>query len=194
VQNVRRHGIITSNAMLLNETGVEVYDDIYLEYNNLLIDPKVNFSVNNFLQLLPGKWDEFLLFAVGQDVYKKLIDGKIDDQKYKLILDNVTDVFLVDLEKVRANNMDYLPLLSAKTRQKIRRSIRAYEKQGEIQVEVASDRESAPKMLVDLSKLHEKSWKTRGKTGAFYNHYFMKFHQELIDSCYEKGELELRVP
>ncbi|HHH52121.1 MAG TPA: GNAT family N-acetyltransferase, partial [Bacteroidetes bacterium] len=143
------------------------------------------------LQCLPGKWDEFQLSAVTHDVYRELIYRRIDEKKYNIVIENVADVFLVDLGKVRAKKMNCLQLLSAKTRQKIRRSIRAYEEQGKVEVEIAKDRKSAQRMLADLAQLHEKSWKERGKTGSFSNPYFMKFHQELIDNCYENRELEL---
>lgn len=191
-----RHCVFSSQTITLNATGKEQFDNICIEYNDILVDPSCYFNFSEFLSNvnLPMRWDEFVLPGVAGRLYEEL--AKIEEwggnkNKYNAVIHRDEHVFWVDLQKVRDNNMDYLQLLSANSRRKIRKSIRAYEEKGKIQIEVAESAEVALDMLDELAQLHQKTWKKRGLNGAFSMKYFHEFHKELINHCYDKGEVQI---
>jgi len=97
----------------------------------------------------------------------------------------------VDLEAIRASGRTYMDSLSANTRQQIRRSMRLYEKQGELSVTRARDRAEALAFLDDLKALHQPYWISRGEPGAFAFPFFERFQRRLIETCHPHGGVEL---
>jgi len=73
----------------------------------------------------------------------------------------------VDLDKVRAAEGDYLSLLSANTRQQVRRAIRLFESKGELILERAPTAGQALDWFERLCHLHQERWTARGKPGAY---------------------------
>ncbi len=139
---------------------------------------------------MPIKWDELYLPKCAPIYQPNLImkDDLSDD--YDLTVKNLKS-YNVDLVKVRRNNNDYLSMISPKKRYQIRRTIKEYEKMGEIRITVAGNAEEASVILDELIALHQKEWAARGYTGVFANKYFVEFHKELISSRFDNGEIQL---
>jgi CelD/BcsL family acetyltransferase involved in cellulose biosynthesis len=97
----------------------------------------------------------------------------------------------VDLDAVRAAGGDYLATLSANTRQQIRRSLRAYAARGEVRLERAESVEQALAWFGELVRLHQATWATRGKPGAFADGFMTRFHGEMIGRGVARGEVDL---
>jgi len=114
-----------------------------------------------------------------------------DIGQYKAIINRSVPSPYVDLNKVRACNGDYFSLLSSSTRYQLRRSRRNYEKKGPVVLETATNVEEAKNIYNDLVTLHQNSWNTRGKKGAFSSKYFYEFHKGLIEDRFSSGEIQL---
>jgi CelD/BcsL family acetyltransferase involved in cellulose biosynthesis len=99
--------------------------------------------------------------------------------------------YYVNLDKVRRNNYDYLALIGSKKRYQIRRSMKEYEKMGQIRLNIAENAEDAIEIFIELSQLHQKTWTDRGFPGSFSNEYFDRFHKNLITGRFEYGEIQL---
>ncbi len=97
----------------------------------------------------------------------------------------------VDLAAMRAAGRQYLDCLRANTRQQIRRSIRLYEKRGDLDVARARGLSEALSFLDGLKELHQDYWAGRGEPGAFAYPFFERFQKRLIETCLPHGTVEL---
>ena len=94
----------------------------------------------------------------------------------------------VDLDALRAAGQGPLGLCSANARQQIRRSDRHYAATGPLRVTCLEDPLAGFEALLPL---HERSWRARGKPGAFAGTFMPRFHRALIATAGPRGEIEL---
>lgn len=189
----RKYGILPTRTISLNTTGLRSFDQLYIEYNSVLHLPGLQFDMPSLLGMLGGRvWHEFGLPGLSAPFAKQagLLDGK-NIPHVGVLLEEESPSFYVDLQKVRAANMDYLQLLSSNKRSQIRRSVKEYQKDGEIQLEAAQTVAQALEMFAILVDLHQQEWRKRGKPGVFANPYLLEFHRSLIASRFESGETQL---
>ncbi len=85
----------------------------------------------------------------------------------------------------------FMSSLSRNSRQKLRRSIREYEREGPISIQVARDTKTALEFFSQMRTLHIRSWTRRGKRHAFKNPFFETFHRSLIRIGVESGTVDL---
>ncbi len=190
LRTTTRHKFLKFRKLSINETGDPYFDSTWIEYNAILIDPAITISLKHLLDLLPIKWDEFIMTRCSQIYQPNLqLDGSMG-KNYNL---NVKDMrsYYVNLDKVRRNNYDYLALISSKKRYQIRRSIKEYEKMGQLRLSIAENVEDAIKIFIELRQLHQKAWRDRGFPGSFSNEYFDRFHKNLITSRFKHGEIQI---
>jgi CelD/BcsL family acetyltransferase involved in cellulose biosynthesis len=93
-----------------------------------------------------------------------------------------------DLAGLRQTGRAYLAALSANSRYQIRRSDRDY---GALTLQRAITREEALGFLDELASLHQATWRSRGRPGAFADPYFARFHRALIERGFGRGEIVL---
>lgn len=82
-------------------------------------------------------------------------------------------------------------LLSRNARQQLRRSMRSYEKDGPLGLDVAGDVTTALDYFSRLKDLHVRSWTRRGKRHAFDTPHFEIFHHALIEAGVADGSVQL---
>ena len=70
--------------------------------------------------------------------------------------------------------------LSRNSRQQLRRSMRSYEREAPLSIEVARDAQTALAFFAQMKALHVRSWTRRGRRHAFDNPFFETFHRSLI--------------
>jgi hypothetical protein len=189
----RKYGIFRSKLVSLNTTGSAYFDKLFLEYNRILVDAAVQFGVRELIQALADiPWDEFNLPGLGSDFVGKigLIDLP-DTARFHILIDELSPASFVDLEQVRAMDLDYMRLVSSNKRSQIRRSIKEYEKDGEVRIIEAASANQALGYLAELIALHQKEWSSRGEVGAFSNRYLSQFHADLIAARFEHGEIQI---
>jgi len=85
----------------------------------------------------------------------------------------------------------FISSLSRNSRQKLRRSIRDYERQATLSIEVARDTQTALEFFAKMKALHISSWNRRGRAHAFKNPFFETFHRSLIRSSAGSGTVSL---
>jgi len=187
-----RHRFFKYRQLALNQTLIPHVDSAtYIEYNSILIDPKITISLEPLLEIIPIKsWDEFLMMRCSQIYQPNLIVNNKLNKKFNLNTEKCESYYM-DLDKIRRNKNDYLALLSPNRRQQIRRSIKEYEKLGEIQIRIADRLEDALAIFDELIELHQKRWTERGYAGALSNEYAVNFHKSLISNRLKHGEIQL---
>lgn len=185
---VVRQKVFRSDAWLLNQTGDRKLDQIYIEDNSILADPRARISLRDLLAQLPGAWDELYFSGVDpRSAAGKLLERV--DAPYRLLIANRIPAPYIELAAARQK--DYLALLSSNTRSQVRRCYKLYEARGPLQRDVAADVSSALEIYAELVELHQRWWQRRGEPGAFASSYFAGFHRSLIERRFAAGEIQL---
>src|SRR5579883_2833484 len=170
---LRERGAATAAAACLGRA----LDQLYIEDNGLLLDPRANLTLTDLAERLPGNWEELYLSGIDpRSATGAMLDGV--RPPYQVLIANRIPAPYVDLAATR--NKDYLALVSANTRAQIRRCYKLYGERGPVRREVAEDAASALEIYGELVELHQGWWRRRGGRGAFASPYFDAFHRSLI--------------
>lgn len=185
----RRHGLIRSRALFLNETGDADYD-LTMEHNGLLVPNRYRSAAREALIRWfaeeAGDADEF--FARG--LTQPLPGGVV--ARYGMHRGQ-TEVpsYWVDLGRLAASNGELYPVLSSNARQQLRRATRHFERFGQLRLDRAAHRAEARDFFAELKDLHIATWQRRGKPHSFVRPFFEAFHHQLIDRHVADGTVQV---
>lgn len=191
LRRIRKYKMFPANRLLLHETGNPHYDQLTIEHNGILADKSMSRDVLQKCIEFIGKRknaDELLLAGLEENNAVFQVNSAAI-QKAKLTMKQ--PCYFVDLNKLRSEGKSYLSALSANTRYQIKRCLREFEKQGAIEITVATTRDQAMAFFTDLKELHQAYWRKKGQPGAFANAFFENFHRDLIEARFPHGEIQL---
>jgi len=188
-----RRKFVSTNALLMHQTGNPATDAITIEYNGILCDrrhaPSIIRSVFRFLaqtKTSPRNWDEIHI-SLATDLIGRAAE---DAGLIGLELARKQSWF-VDLEAVRSSGRPYLETIGRNTRHQIRRAMKSYELRGSIKAVAARSQDEAAVYFDELKLHHQSTWVKRGKAGSFVNPFFEDFHRILIEKCLKRETVEL---
>ncbi len=169
-------GRFGARPLLLGESGDAALDTIFIEHNGLLLDRTEGDDLSRacwaalaaHAELGKARWR---LSGVPQSV----ADALPGDRAVRITARR--PAFSLDLAGPAAPVLDRL---SANTRQRLRQSLRAWEKIGPLKLDIAAGPDEAEAYLQALKVLHQHYWVGRGKPGAFAEPFFERFHRALI--------------
>ena len=186
----RRHGLVRSRALYLNETGDSRFDALTIEHNDILAAAAYE----------PLIWAELLAwFAELRDEADELhVSGTLVRlpaaalRRHGLAC-HQTEVpsFSVELERLNGTGGDIHPVLSANARQQLRRAQRQFERFGPISLEEAANITEALAWFDCMKTLHCASWERRGRPHSFTGQFFEPFHRLLIERSFTEGGIQL---
>jgi CelD/BcsL family acetyltransferase involved in cellulose biosynthesis len=78
-----------------------------------------------------------------------------------------------------------------KSRQQLRQTHSAYLEVGDLTIKAAEDREEALGLFHKMERLHTMRWKKFGKNGSYANPRWVEFHTNIIESCFQSGNVQL---
>ncbi len=174
-------------------TGEKEQDEICTEYLDFIIAKNadtsaiVNFVFDNLIKdkenidyLLFEKMSETSLLSVNID--KAPIKGldktvEIAGRSHYIKLENDWDLFMAEL--------------SSSQRYRVKRTLKEFRKQGEVEFKIVSDRNQLQDTFNHLARLHQKRWTARGQNGLFSSSNFCNFHIKLMNLLLENGNLML---
>jgi len=187
----RRHFFWSPRTWVLNATGDEALDTIFVEYNGLLavrgFENQAWREWAEYLERIAGTWDEVRLDGVPPGVLTHW-------QRDGVALRDETPRVgrYVDLEPVRASKKAFGEQLSKNTVRKVRQTRTAFEKLGPITSHVAQSSVEARQLFGEMKGLHESRWQSiGGGRGAFTHPMFERFHTALIARHFDTGCLQL---
>ncbi|MDB1123705.1 GNAT family N-acetyltransferase [Vibrio algarum] len=178
------------NKYYLHRTGEPEEDQIWIEYNDFLLDSERS---NEIRKALISR----VVYAIG--VHDSLTVGASEAQKYDE-LETLgfsqrkvweTTNYRLDLTPFTESKVDYLSSLSRNSRYQIKRSIRKYQEIGELNVEKAQTVEEAKALLALAEPLHMARWGSKIQGSGFANEKFVQFHKKLIEKGITDGSVEL---
>ncbi len=189
-----RRGVIASNGLHLNESGVPAYDQLTVEYNGVLAERGLRSTVVHAAAIwLAGRvpdWDELFLGGLDSED-RPAWEAALVAAGLRLLVRDHKRSDHVDLERVRRSAGSYLDTLSRNTRYQLRRALRLYEEAGACRYEPAASIAEGLEFLDELKRLHQAYWRRRGQPGAFSGVFFERFHRTLIAERFGRGEVEL---
>ncbi len=133
-------------------------------------------------------WDEVALAACTPDA---AVNALVEAAAPLHVARISTPAYYVDLAAVRAAGSDYERTLSPALRQQIRRSLRLYGESGEIRCEVPRDTMQALAFYEEMARLHNETWRSRGRKGAFDSPLFHSFHRRCVETLFGRGNIGL---
>jgi len=186
ISNATRHRILRITQLRLQTVGDDKKDQIWPEYNNMLVARGFESAVYQGLigfmdKQAKSAWDEFVLGPIDESLLKWV---SADNYYSYNIWEEPT--YGIDFLDIRAKNQCYLDSLSKNTRYQIRRAIRDY---GEgLAMVVAGSKEEALQFFQGISTFHKQRWRD---ASGFHNPFFVEFHRDLIAEGFDNGVIEL---
>src|SRR6266566_1561931 len=186
----RRHGLIRSRSLYLNETGDPFFDSLTIEHNGLLV---ANAHETVALCALMG-WFAERVASVDElhmrGSLRRVPDTAVEARGLRRN-EIVVPSYCVELRHLSQSGGELLPLLSANARQQLRRAIRYFERSGPLELRRAATVAEASEFFSGLKDLHSTSWERRGKRHAFTGAFFEPFHRLLIERGVQAGAAQL---
>ena len=185
LKRVGRAGVSVTQGWL-NATGDPAYDWITIEHNGFAstgvraVDLWASF-VDWFASDVPIADEAVIIAADPEDALcsKAHVNVERRDTGFRTPLADFTTL------------EGFISSLSRNSRQKLRRSIRDYEREAPISIQVARDTRTAFEFFSQMRALHARSWTRRGKRHAFKNPFFETFHRSLIRAGVGSGMVDL---
>ena len=170
----------------LNATGDPAYDCITIEHNGFA---SAGVRTSDLWSAF-GEW-----FATGATAANEILVIATDPEtailsKSHFDLEHRDTGFRTPLKGL-GDLEGFMASLSRNSRQKLRRSIREYEREGSLSLQVARDSQTALSFLSEMRALHVRSWTRRGKKHAFANPFFETFHRSLVRVGVQSGAVDL---
>lgn len=183
-----KRGPFPISLAILNTAGETDENAPFIEYNDVLCLPGYEQDVADSLahHLAGQEWDQLYLAGyVASSIFASLqsraLPGKWDSVGKSSPY--------IDLGSLKEADLD--SYFSSNTRSQIRRSIKLYEKRGELRLDVAGDLDQSLRYLDELARLHRAAWDRRGKPGGFRAPRFIQFHKTLIERLLPLKAVEL---
>jgi len=190
VRGVRqRFGVPFCEAWYLHSTGDKAQDVVMIEHNDFLLDKDATNTARAAMLTYwaehTGKASELHLPGLIGRGWNPSVTQAVERE------DHIRISYGIDLLAVRDKSGDFVSLLSSHARRFIRRSLKEYQKLGEVQVEIATTVEQGLAYLARLSDLHQSRWTALGEPGAFDGEFFKSFHRELVALNLPRNEIQL---
>jgi hypothetical protein len=157
------------------KTGQQKYDQIWIEYNDILAKPECH---NKVIQSV-------LDWCATQDVDNWLVEitatpeAWLEHAAFTIECDK-TPAYGVDLDPSYSDINCYLATRSANGRSTIRRAIRFVDEHyGEVKLLTYQNRPPT-EVWHEMSQLHQERWRHTAENSGFANPYFVQFHEQLM--------------
>ena len=186
----RRHGLIRSRSLFLNETGDPEIDSLTIEHNGLLTaiaheSAALDALIAWFADLAPDA-DELHLSGSLVRVSEKAVEAR-GLRRSEVVVPS----YCVELRRLSPCGGELSPVLSTNARQQLRRAIRHFERSGPLELRRAATVAEAGEFFAAMKELHRASWERRDKLHAFTGAFFEPFHLLLIERSFAAGAIEL---
>ena len=173
-------------------TGENEEDEVCSEYLDFIVDK----SLNPELLVRPvigwimdqGDWDELYLEQVKNGSCLDILIGSDLEKGMLVTVRKMGDSYYLPLT---TSWEEQLGKMSSNQRYRVRKTLKELQKEGDIELLAAKNREEIDAAYDVLVTLHQKNWIRKGKTGVFESSQFNRFHRKLIEKLNQKNRLFL---
>ncbi|MBV9203583.1 MAG: GNAT family N-acetyltransferase [Alphaproteobacteria bacterium] len=186
----RRHGLVRSRGLFVNETGDPRFDALTIEHNGILAAAEWERSIwSELVSWFAGLHGEADELHIGGSL-RRLPEAAI--HRYGLgCQETSVPSYSVDLSRLQPSGGELYPVLSANARQQLRRAVRHFERFGALRLSEAANTAEAFSFFDAMKRLHCASWERRGKPHSFTGEFFEPFHRLLIERSFDAGGTQL---
>ncbi|MBV9375772.1 MAG: GNAT family N-acetyltransferase [Alphaproteobacteria bacterium] len=186
----RRHGLVRSRGLFVNETGDPRFDSLTIEHNGILAAAEWELSIwSELVSWFAGLHGEADELHIGGSL-RRLPEAAI--HRYGLgCQETSVPSYSVDLSRLQPSGGELYPVLSANARQQLRRAVRHFERFGALRLSEAANTAEAFSFFDAMKRLHCASWERRGKPHSFTGEFFEPFHRLLIERSFDAGGTQL---
>jgi hypothetical protein len=190
VKQYERQGPFRIHRVYLNAAGEDELDETELEFNDLVCRPGYEEKMARAIRVhLKGeRWDELAFNGVPEGPGLLAMHKEFGDACLQI---SRREAPYVNLAKLRERCVRYEDCLGTSVRRSYRQSSRMYSPSGAYRVYTAAAADDALAMLDELAGLHQRTWVSRGKPGAFASTKFYDFHRALIRLAFPAGMIQL---
>ncbi len=186
----RRHGLVRSRGLYLNETGDPELDALTIERNGVLTaggrEAEAADALVAWFAGCGGDADELYLSGSLHPLPGAAVEGRGLARA-----GTVVPSYIVELDRLAASGGDVGSVLSANARQQLRRSFRHFERSGPLSLREAATPAEAAAFFAAMKVLHCASWQRRQKPHSFSRSFFEPFHRLLIERSFAAGAVQL---
>ena len=186
----RRHGLVRSRCLYLNETGDALFDSLTIEHNGVLARAGCEVDACDALIAwfaeICDEADELYVGGSRLRLPENAVEGRGLRRN-----ETVLPSYSVDLGLLEGSGGELYPVLSANARQQLRRAFRHFEQFGPLHLSGAKTQAEALGFFAEMKALHCASWERRGKPHSFTGGFFEPFHRRLIERSFAEGGTEL---
>jgi CelD/BcsL family acetyltransferase involved in cellulose biosynthesis len=187
-ENIQIKNGFRSRQLWLNRTGDTSLDQIWNEYNDILCQEGVEHSIRAaLLEYFNDELTDFDELVVG--VSNQNITQTPRPKRIMQHTSWSTNSYVTLLKPEFDNLNNFLQTLSANTRRQIKRTINLYQEQSSIKITKAATIDQALAYFSAAGELHKKRWGQQ--TSGFGNSNFLRFHQQLINTQFESGVIDI---
>ncbi|MGF1700810.1 GNAT family N-acetyltransferase, partial [Photobacterium makurazakiensis] len=166
------------NKYYLNHTGNTKLDQIWIEYNNFIIDiqhdKNVKLIISNKLHSMMSVFDKIV---VGVSEYRCIEYLASNNMNSRNVWKATS--YKINFLKIKEKNIKFEDTFSRNFKQQIKRSIKKYNEHGELRLSEANSCIQANEWFDDMAKYHKKKW---SDDSGFNNKNFINFHKAMINS------------
>ena len=186
----RRFGLVRSRGLHINETGDPRFDSLTIEHNGILAVPAYQSMIwDNLLAWFAGLGDEGDELCLSGSLLRLPAEAL---SRYGLASgQSAVPSFSVDLACLEQTGGEVDPVLSANSRQQLRRAFRHFERFGPLSLEEAATVGEALTWFDEMKTLHCASWERRRRSHSFTGRFFEPFHRLLIERTFDEGGIQL---
>lgn len=186
----RRHGLIRSRSLYLNETGDRRFDTLTVEHNAVLavrgIEAAAEDALIGWFAEHGEEADELHLGGT-----MRRLPAAAVERRGLVRAELAVPSYSVELDRLAGSDGRLDPALSANARQQLRRAFRHFEHRGPLRLREAASLDEAQSLFTAMKTLHCASWERRGKAHAFTREFFEPFHRLLIERSFAAGVIQL---
>ncbi|WP_157496926.1 GNAT family N-acetyltransferase [Hahella ganghwensis] len=181
----KRNAFVWTQANL-NRTGETDFDQVWIEYNDVLAHPDYQLAVRQKLVEYVFNVKGVAEFRFGLSLTTAL--ESMESNELECEFEFRTKGYLLNLRPEYADFEQLLPVFSSNTRSQIRRSRKAYSNSyGELEVVQAANVGEALDFFDHAGRFHQRKWDDSG----FQNRNFKSFHHDLIANAFDAGMVSL---
>jgi CelD/BcsL family acetyltransferase involved in cellulose biosynthesis len=186
----RWHGLVRSRNLYLNETGDPHFDSPMIEHNAILAaanhETVVWEAVLSWFSGLGREADELHLSGSRLRLPEEVVEARGLTR-----VERFAPSYSVDLERLKESGGELYPVLSANSRQQLRRTLRYFEQFGPLHLSAPANVAEALTFFTSMKVLHRASWERSGKPHSFTAEFFELLHRLIIERNFVEGGIQL---
>lgn len=172
---------------MLNRTGLLGQDQMWIEYNDFLLDAEhADIARSSLAQYALKKITGSLHMGIS---YTSIIETMCHENNWQYSAISETHTFQKTIKPQHTALESLIADFSKNTKSQLRRSLKLLKEDNNLSMEIANSTEQAIQWFNDSGSLHKALWQTSAYGSGFDNPIFMQFHQGLIQRQFAQSNI-----